>query len=111
MNPGSNVTVSVVTQTDGRYNFPAGKLAPGRYFLTIRAAGYELVGDGAAQAGGKNAVADLKLKPARDLAAQLTNAEWIASFPGTEQQKSTLINCVGCHTLERIARSTSTGSI
>jgi hypothetical protein len=57
--PGSNITVSVVSQTEGRYSFPAGKLALGRYFLTIRAAGYELDGDGAAQAGGKNAVADL----------------------------------------------------
>ena len=58
-------------------------LPPGRYFLSIRAAGYELDGDGAAQAGAKDAVANLKLKPARDLAAQLTNAEWILSFPGT----------------------------
>jgi virginiamycin B lyase len=106
--PGSNVTVSVITQADGRYSFPAGKLAPGRYFLSIRAAGYELDGDGAAQAGAKDAVANLKLKPAHDLAAQLTNAEWILSFPGTEQQKSALINCVGCHTLERVARSTHT---
>jgi virginiamycin B lyase len=106
--PGSNVTVSVITQADGRYSFPAGKLAPGRYFLSIRAAGYELDGDGAAQAGAKDAVANLKLKPAHDLAAQLTNAEWILSFRGTEQQKSALINCVGCHTLERVARSTHT---
>ena len=53
--PGSNVTVSVVTGADGRYRFPAGKLAAGRFFLTIRATGYELDGDGAAQAGGKDA--------------------------------------------------------
>lgn len=107
--PGSNITVSVVTDANGRYSFPAGKLAPGGYFLSIRAAGYELAGDGAAQVGGKQTAAtDLKLKPAHDLAAQLTNAEWISSFPGTDQQKSMLINCVGCHTLERIARSTHT---
>ena len=28
------------------------------------------------------------------------------SFPGTEEQKSLLLDCTGCHTLERIARST-----
>ena len=86
--PGSNITVSVVTDANGRYSFPAGKLAPGGYFLSIRAAGYELAGDGAAQVGGKQTAAtDLKLKPAHDLAAQLTNAEWISSFPGTDRAK------------------------
>jgi len=105
----ATITVSVVSGTDGRYSFPANRLAPGKYFLTIRAAGYELAGEGAAEvASQRMAKADLKLKPADDLAAQLTNAEWISSFPGTPAQKSTLINCVGCHTLERIARSTHT---
>jgi hypothetical protein len=86
--PGPTVTVSVITQADGCYSFPAGKLVPGRYFLSIRAAGYELDGDGAAQAGVKDATANLKLKPARDLAAQLINAEWILSFPGTSSSAS-----------------------
>ena len=40
-----------------------------------------------------------------DLAAQLSNGEWLASIPGTDQQKGQLLNCVGCHTLERIVRS------
>lgn len=106
--PGSNVTVSVVSGADGHYSFPARKLAAGGYFLAIRAAGYELDGDGAAQVGKPGASADLKLKPAHDLAAQLNNAEWLLSFPGTDQQKSMLLNCVGCHTLERVARSTHT---
>lgn len=105
----STITVSVVTGADGSFSFPAGKLDPGKYFLTTRAAGFELDGDGAAQvAASQTMTANLKLKKAHDLASQLTNAEWIASFPGTPQQKSTLINCVGCHTLERVARSTHT---
>ena len=105
----STVTVSVVSDPDGRYSFPAAKLAPGHYFLAIRAEGFELDGDGAADVAAQQAAqADLKLKPAHDLAAQLTNAEWIESFPGTPAQKSMLINCVGCHTLERVARSTHT---
>jgi virginiamycin B lyase len=105
----STITVSVVSGADGSYSFPAGKVEPGKYFLAIRAAGFELDGDGAAQvARDQTAAVNLKLKKSYDLAAQLTNAEWISSFPGTPAQKSTLINCVGCHTLERVARSTHT---
>src|SRR5262249_5378695 len=90
----------------GRYSFPAAKLVPGRYSLRVRAAGYDL--DGAATAdvaANQTIAADLKLRKTEDLAAQLTNAEWIASMPGTAQQKNGLLNCIGCHTLERVARS------
>src|SRR5205814_4928037 len=41
----------------------------------------------------------------RDLAAQLSNGEWLASIPGTDRQKDQLLNCVGCHRVERIMRS------
>src|SRR5205814_1293972 len=53
----------------------------------------------------RTATADLKLHKVDDLAPQLTNAEWLISVPGTEQQKSTLLNCMGCHTVQRIAQS------
>ena len=49
--------------------------------------------------------ADLKLRKTEDLASQLSNAEWIASVPGTDQQKASLLNCIGCHTLERVVKS------
>jgi virginiamycin B lyase len=39
---GSTVTVTVVSDKDGRYSFPAGRLEPGQYSLRIRAAGYDL---------------------------------------------------------------------
>lgn len=105
--PSSTITVSVVSGADGSYRFPAGKLAPGKYFLGIRATGYDLDGNGAATiAAGHTATADLKLKPTHDLASQLTNADWLASFPGTDAQKSAVLACTGCHTLQRIARST-----
>jgi streptogramin lyase len=48
---------------------------------------------------------DVRLKPTADLAAQLTNAEWIDSVPGTAMDKRGLLNCVACHTLERVMRS------
>src|SRR5581483_2459832 len=99
---GSMITVSVVSDAQGRYAFPAAKLAPGTYDLRVRAAGFDLDAPVAAAAPG---TADLQLKKTADLAAQLSNAEWLASFPGQDAQKGVLLNCVGCHTLERIARS------
>jgi len=99
-------SISVVTDAQGRYSFPANRLEPGQYALTIRAVGYDLSGKAAADvAAAKTASVDLKLAKTKRLPAQLTNAEWMASIPGTEEQKSMLLNCVGCHTLERIVRS------
>jgi streptogramin lyase len=42
----------------------------------------------------------------KNLSAHLTNAEWLISMPGTEEQKKFLLNCLGCHTLERVVKST-----
>ena len=103
---GSTVTITVVSDQQGRYRFPSTKLEPGQYALSVRAVGYELAGPGAAEiVAQKTTTADLKLRKAKDLAAQLTNAEWIMSAPGTQQQKQSLLGCVGCHTLERVVRS------
>jgi virginiamycin B lyase len=103
---GSNMTVTVVSDAQGRYRFPAARLEPGNYAITIRAAGYDLASRATAEvAAGSTANADLKLVKTRDLAAQLTNAEWLYSMPGTPQQKRPLLGCVGCHTLERVVRS------
>ncbi len=104
---GSTVTVTVVTDKDGRYSFPTGRLEPGQYSLQIRAAGYELDNSNPVSiTADKTTAADLALNEARDIASQLTNAEWLASMPGTDAQKGQLLNCVGCHKLERPLRST-----
>src|SRR5712671_2153117 len=103
---GSPITVTVVTDQNGSYRFPAARLAPGSYALRIRATGYELDGAGAAEvAAGRTATADLRLRKAHDLAAQLTSTEWLISMPGTAEQKRPLIECMSCHTVERIVRS------
>src|SRR4029077_13227636 len=39
---GAPFTISVVTEKGGGYAFPAAKLEPGHYRLSIRAGGYEL---------------------------------------------------------------------
>jgi len=99
---GSTITTTVVSGKDGRYNFPAGRLEPGAYSLRIRAVGYDLEGPSEISvAADKTATADLKLCATKDIASQLTNAEWLASMPGTDTQKGQLLNCVGCHTLAR----------
>src|SRR5690349_14407964 len=104
---GSTISVSVVSNAAGRFAFPAARLESGHYTLKARAAGYELDGARAADvAAGQEAKADLKLKKAKNLSAQLTNAEWLVSMPGTVEQKNFLLNCTGCHTLERIMKST-----
>src|SRR5438270_771111 len=81
---GSTVTVTVVSDAQGRYRFPASKLAPGRYELGIRAVGFELDGPRAVDLAPRTlTVVDLKLRKAGDLAKQLTNAEWLMSMPGS----------------------------
>jgi virginiamycin B lyase len=104
---GSTVTITVVSDAQGIYSFPAAKLEPGRYAMRIRAVGYDLDRpanvDVTAQQPARH---DLKLRKTEDLASQLSNGEWLASFPGTDQQKNAMLGCVGCHTLERVVRST-----
>jgi streptogramin lyase len=105
----STISVTVVTDDKGRYRFPADRLAPGTYSLTIRAVGYDLDGKPTANVAAEQIVtADIKLKKTRNLVAQLTSAEWLASWPGTDAEKRLVSDCMSCHTLERIARSSHT---
>jgi virginiamycin B lyase len=100
---GSTITTTVVTDEAGRYAFPGDRLQPGKYTISIRAVGYVLDGPKSVEipAGG-TAVADLKLNRARNIHLQLSNGEWLASLPGTDQDKKFLTDCTGCHTLQRI---------
>src|SRR5580700_2490332 len=63
---GGTVTVSVVTDAKGHYSFPASRLDPGKYAVTIRAIGYELDGPKSADvAAGTAATTDLTLRPTK----------------------------------------------
>ncbi|MCC6778123.1 MAG: carboxypeptidase regulatory-like domain-containing protein [Hyphomicrobiales bacterium] len=104
---GSTVTVSVISDAQGRYSFPTGRLEPGRYSLQIRAVGYDLDSPKTTEiAAAQPTVVDIKLRKTRNLSRQLTNAEWMMSIPGSDDDKMQLINCVSCHTLERVVKST-----
>jgi virginiamycin B lyase len=103
---GATITVSVVTDAQGHYAFPANRLEAGHYTLKARAAGYVVDGAKTADvAAGSEAKADIKLRQNKNLAGSLTNAEWLVSMPGTHEQKQFLLNCNGCHTYERIMKS------
>src|SRR5260221_673226 len=85
---GATFTVSVVSDEKGTYRFPRTPLDPGPYTITVRAVGFDLIDPGPVQVGtGKAATADLKLARTKDLAAQLTSAEWATSMNGTPEQK------------------------
>ena len=104
---GGTITVSVVSDKEGRYNFPVNRLAPGAYQLTIRAIGYvpatphllATVGTGTREA-------DIKLNKTADLASQMSDVEWLMSMPGTDAMKQKLfIGCDLCHSLAPILKS------
>src|SRR5262249_37433861 len=104
---GSNITVSVVTNAEGRFSFPAARLEAGQYSLAARAAGYDLDrSKSATVTAGQNTAVELKLKKTRNISRQLTNAEWMQSAPGTDEDKANFLNCISCHTLERVMKST-----
>src|SRR5437764_518945 len=100
---GSTITTWVVSNAQGQYTFPRERLQPGKYAISVRAVGYELpktsidVAEQAAQL-------DLQLNKVSTskLAMQLSNGEWLASVPGTREQKLLLAGCVNCHTLQRV---------
>src|SRR5437016_5445900 len=103
---GSTISISVVTDAQGRFAFPAARLEPGHYALKARAAGFEIDAAGAADVvAGSVAGADIKLRKVKNLSAHLTNAEWMMSMPGTDEQKRLLLNGNGCHTHERNIKS------
>jgi virginiamycin B lyase len=103
---GSPVTITVVSDSQGLYKFPRSRLEPGQYSLRIRAVGYELDDSGNVQISSQEtATADLKLHKTQKLSSQLNSAEWLLSIPGTDAQKTFLLNCTNCHTLERVVKS------
>jgi virginiamycin B lyase len=104
---GQTITTSVVTDERGRYAFPRGRLSAGEHTIAIRAVGYELDAPTMISVvAGKAVSADLKLRKTSDLSAQLTNAEWLDSMPGSYDEKRSTFNCAICHDYNRIARST-----
>jgi streptogramin lyase len=106
---GSTITTTVVTNEQGHYAFPADRLEPGKYLVSIRAVGYVLGQPKSVEVtAAKDAKADIKLNTVRNVLSQLSNAEWLESAPGTVKDKQFLSSCSDCHTLQRIFMSSHT---
>jgi virginiamycin B lyase len=104
---GSTITVTVVSDAQGHYGFPADRMGPGHYAISVRAVGFDLQGPADVTVEADAPVtADLTLRKTQDLAAQLTNAEWLESMPGSADQKLFLQNCTSCHSLQLPINST-----
>jgi virginiamycin B lyase len=101
---GSTIATWVVSNAQGQYTFPRERLQPGKYAISVRAAGYELPKT-SVDVGSQPSQLDLQLEKVTSpskLAAQLSNAELLMSVPGTPEQKRGLGGCVNCHTLQRV---------
>jgi streptogramin lyase len=106
---GSTITTTVVSDAKGQFSFPADRLSPGHYTISVRAFGYSLDGPKTADVSAAgNATAMIRLVPTTNLAAQMTNAEWLASAPGDLAIKKRAFGCGQCHTLARPLMSTHT---
>ena len=103
----STITITVVTDRDrdGMASLNRDWSRASTRSASARSATTSSVARSATVAAQKTTTADLKLRKTRDLAAQLTNAEWLASFPGHEAEKASIRGCAHCHTLERIVRT------
>ena len=88
---GSTVSVTVATQRDGKYLFPAARLAPGSYTLEIRATGYELSNPLSVKVeAGKATRTDIKLTKTKNLEKQSQSCPYINLF------YFTFIHCINC---------------
>src|SRR5262249_18341652 len=58
---GSTITKTVVSNDKGQFSFAAAKLEPGHYTITVRAAGYDLIGPKTVDLAATGASADVKL--------------------------------------------------
>ena len=104
--PGT-ITVTVVSDSHGKYAFPAGRLEPGHYDIAIRAIGYDAANPAmAVNLGMGSTQANIKLVKTKDLAAQMSDVEWLMSAPGPQEQKEHLFRtCSHCHTLAPVFAS------
>ena len=112
---GSTKTVTVVSNADGVYSFPRGRLEPGRYDVTDSRGGLRDPGAGAracrSTSRRRRRTRSRTCAPANILerALQMTDPEWLASYPLDDKTKFDLLrDCNRCHTLRRPSMSTYT---
>jgi virginiamycin B lyase len=110
---GSNKIVTVVSNARGVYSFPRDRVDSGRYDVSIRAVGYVLPGPASkvvvnvAKEGATQQDLSLRRSNILELALQLTDPEWLMSYPLDDKTKFDVFrDCSRCHTLQRPSMST-----
>ena len=110
----SNIRTTVYSNNDGRYEFP--KLEPGTYTLRVALPReFQPFVKKGVQISGATGFDDITLTrvtklellpPTKEIMAQMTGAEWLASLSGTGEEKKLLTqNCNFCHSYQQIFRN------
>jgi len=112
---GSTSTVTVVSDNQGRYRFPAGKLLPGKHDLSTWAVGFEsLEKSGVEVLPTKTATMDFLIEKQQDknkFALQLSHTEWELTLGSPQILGSPgAASCAGCHLIGRIMVKKQTAS-
>lgn len=94
------LTTTVWTNLSGEYSFPP--LPEGKYTIWAQAVGFEYTRFEQTLAAGKKVQQNFTLPPYKDAWRQMSDVEWIASFPEDTAQdkklKRVLVNtCFTCH--------------
>src|SRR5258708_36394492 len=110
----SAIRMTVYSNQDGRYEFP--KLEPGTYTFRIALPReYQPFVKEKVAINGATAMDDIQLTrvtklellpPTREIQAQMTGSEWLASLSGSGQDKNPLTqDCHFCHSYQQIFRN------
>jgi virginiamycin B lyase len=103
---GSNITVTVYTNTRGDYSFPGwSDLSPGSHSVSIELPDFEPLTRDVTLSTGKAARLDFTLRGRQPSVADATASEIVAALPGSDDQKHLLIQCDNCHSLQFALRT------
>ena len=96
----------MVTNDKGQYSFPAGRLEPGKYTITIRAVGYVLDGPKTVEvaAGGTPRPTSSSARP-RTSPRSCPTANGSSACRASGQAEGVPHHVLGCHTLQRVFTS------
>jgi streptogramin lyase len=99
---GSNITVTVYSNSRGEYAFPAwSAVSPGSYTVSVQLPDFEpLQRTGVALATGKTAPVDLALRSRQPQFADANASEIATALPGTDEERFLLTQCSNCHSLQ-----------
>ncbi len=99
---GSNITVSVYTNSQGEYSSPGwSDLSAGSYSVAIELPDFEHdKRESVVLSGGKTTRLDFALQSRQPSFMDATPTDIVMELPGTEEQKFLVIQCDNCHSMQ-----------